>query len=119
MKQVGTVSSHVASLLGLQGLTGFPIYLGVTNIQHMKTSHPQDYAKYGSELENILAEPDYVAENPKDGSLEYVKEYCVDNEYVKVAVRVSGGGKLYARSLYVLSRNRVMNFIAKGTLKKT
>ena len=47
-----------------------------------------------------------------------MKEFKIDDEFVKVAVRLSGGGALYARSLYILKPNRVKNFIAKGTLKK-
>ena len=85
----------------------------------MQSSHPADYAKYGAKITDILSSPDYARVNPKDGSIEYVKEYQVDGEFVKVAVRVSGGGNLYARSLYVLNKNRVQDFITKGTLKKT
>lgn len=84
----------------------------------MKTSHPDDYAKYKEELPNILNHPDYVGINPKDNSIEYVKEFLVDNEYVKVAVRISTKGQYYARSLYVLNNRRTENFIKKGTLKK-
>lgn len=84
----------------------------------MQSSHPADFAKYGAELTNILSNPDYVGQNPSDGSIEYVKEYLVDNEYVKVAVRLSKSDRYYARSLYVLNNNRVRNYIAKGTLKK-
>lgn len=85
----------------------------------MQQSHPNDYAKYGADIQAILASPDYVGQNPNDGSIEYVKEYKVDNDFVKVAVRLSGGDRYYARSLYVLNNNRVKNYIAKGTLKKT
>ena len=84
----------------------------------MKSSHPSDYAKYGSELSSILAAPDYVGQNPSDGSIEFVKEFLSDGEYVKVAVRLSQSDRYYARSLYVLNNNRVINFIKKGTLKK-
>lgn len=84
----------------------------------MKTSHPEDFAKYGTELINILSYPDYVGTNPKDGSIEYVKEFLVDGEYVKVAVRLSRNGLYFARSLYVLNPRRVQNYIAKGTLKR-
>ena len=68
---------------------------------------------------NILATPDYVGQNPTDGSIEYVKEFLLAGEYVKVAVRLSQSDRYYARSLYVLNNNRVRNYIAKGTLKKT
>jgi hypothetical protein len=85
----------------------------------MQTSHPVDFAKYGADIAEILAHPDYVGQNPTDGSIEYVKEYLVNGEYVKVAVRLSRSDRFYARSLYVLNRNRVKNYIEKGTLKKT
>lgn len=83
----------------------------------MKSKHSADYAKYGEKIPDIISSPDYARVNPKDGSVEYVKEFEIDNEFVKVAVRVSGNGVYYARSLYVLNRKRVQNFIEKGTLK--
>lgn len=97
---------------------GTPIYIADSNIEHMKTSHPNDFEKYGDELKNIISNPDYVGKNVKDDSIEFTKEYCIDGEYVKVAVRVSTHSIYYARSMYVLNPKRVKNFIAKGTLKK-
>ena len=67
---------------------------------------------------DIIADPDYIGVNSKDNSIEYVKGISIDQEFVKVSVRVSTQVKFFARSLYVLNRNRVNNFIAKGTLKK-
>lgn len=117
-REVGRLSARVIALLGLQFDEAQPIYLGNSNISHMKSRHAADYAKYGQYIPDILSSPDYVGENPSDGSIEYVKEFRVDNDFVKVAVRLSGGGALYARSLYVLNPKRVANFISKGTLKK-
>lgn len=117
-KRIGFFSSNVIRTLGLNIPAGTPIYIADSNIEHMKTSHPEDYEKYGSELQNIIARPDYVGRNVKDGSIEFTKEYLVDGEYVKVAVRVSAQNTYYARSMYVLNPNRVKNFLEKGTLKK-
>ena len=69
-------------------------------------------------LSNIIANPDYVGKNAKDDSIEFTKEYYINGEYVKVAVRISTHNIYYARSMYVLNPKRVKNFIAKGTLKK-
>ena len=116
--KVGIVSENIKNLLGLPSTEDDNIYMGATNIAHMESSHPSDYIKYKDQIQNILAYPDYVGQNPNDNSIEYVKNFIIDNEYVKVAVRLSSGKKYYARSLYVLNRRRVENFIKKGTLKK-
>ena len=114
--RVGTLCSEVLNTLGLTGEEA-PIYLGESNISHMTNKHPDDFNRYGKYIKSILKAPDYVGINPKDNSIEYVKEFCINNEYVKVAVRVSGNGIYYARSLYVLNSERVKNFITKGSLK--
>lgn len=116
-KQIGSFSPKIIETLGLDIPAGTPIYIADSNIEHMKTSHPEDFEKYGKELQNIIANPDYVGKNIKDDSIEFTKEYYVNGEYVKVAVRVSTSNIYYARSMYVLNSNRVKNFIAKGTLK--
>lgn len=114
---IGRIAVEVIEALGLAIEAGEPIYIGESNIAHMQTRHCDDYAKYGGDISEIVKRPDYVGMNPNDGSIEYVKEYIVEGEYVKVAVRVAQSGRYYARSLYVLNPARVNNFIRKGTLK--
>ena len=117
-KQVGVLCQHVIDLLGLTMKEGQSILLGESNIAHMVSNHPADYALYGEYIPLILSAPDYVALNAKDSSIEYVKEVQVNSIYVKVAVRVSARGQLFARSIYRLNTNRVLNFIEKVTLKR-
>ena len=117
-KQGGKLSQRVIELLGLTLSEGRSILLGESNIAHMVSRHPEDYALYGEYIPLILSMPDYVALNTKDESIEYVKEVQMDDIYVKVAVRVSARGQLFARSVYRLNTNRAKNFIEKGTLKK-
>lgn len=116
--KIGNFSARIIETLELDIPVGTPIYIADSNIEHMKSSHPNDFKKYGAQLTNIIATPDYVGKNAKDDSIEFTKEFCVNGEYVKVAVRVSTRNVYYARSMYVLNPNRVKNFIAKGTLKK-
>ena len=117
-KQVGKLSQRVIEVLGLTLSEGRSILLGESNIAHMVSRHPEDYALYGEYIPLISSMPDYVALNTKDESIEYVKEVQMDDVYVKVAVRVSARGQLFARSVYRLNTNRAKNFIEKGTLKK-
>ena len=105
-KQVGKLSQRVIELLGLTLSEGRSILLGESNIAHMVSRHPEDYALYGEYIPLILSMPDYVALNTKDESIEYVKEVQMDDVYVKVAVRVSARGQLFARSVYRLNTNR-------------
>lgn len=116
---IGNIAENIIDLLNIEKPTDCNIYIGESNYSHMKNKHPQDYEKYGSKIPLILSSPDYVGINHKDNSLEYVKEFRIDNEFVKVAIRISGSSqRYYARSLYVLNPSRVNNFIEKGTLKK-
>lgn len=117
-KWIGCFSPAVIEALGLNIPSGTPIYIADTNIEHMKASHPEDFEKYGGNIPEIIAHPDYVGLNAKDDSIEFTKEYVIDGNFVKVAVRVSTRNVYYARSMYVLNPNRVKNFIQKGTLRK-
>lgn len=113
---VGTLSSDVINALELTEKEGMPIFLGKTNVIHMKNKHPAEFEKYFDKISEIIDKPDYVGKNLKDNSLEYVKEYKIDDEFVKVAVRVSSNNIFYARSLYILNKNKVNNYIDKGRL---
>ena len=115
-KCIGVISESVCSILKIPFPQNSNIYLGESNINHMITSHPDDYSKYGNHIQDILSHPDYVGMNKKDYSIEYVKLFIEDNDFVKVAVRVSTSGKYYARTLYTLNNNRVQNFINNKTL---
>lgn len=117
-KKIGEFTENVTKLLGLNIPVGTPVYIADSNIEHMKSSHPDAFSKYGAHLASIIAAPDYVGKNKKDNSIEFIKEYNVNRDFVKVAVRISLQNTYYARSMYILNPSRVRNFISKGTLKK-
>ena len=117
MTKVGEISRRVIDLLGLNIKAGTPIYISDSNIEHIINAHPHDFEDYGMDLENIIKHPDYVGLNPNDNSVEYVKLFKVQNKkYIKVAVRVSAGGRYFARSLYSRGISRMERFIEKGYL---
>ena len=117
MQIVGELTESVRQMLHIENPADTKIYLGQSNIAHIKQRHPEAYRKYGKYIPTIVQSPDYVGINKKDSSIEYVKTFSDSaGEYVKVAVRVSRGGKLFARSLYVLNTNRVNNYVEKNLL---
>lgn len=109
-KQIGKVTKKTSELLGLDYQDEKPIFIGEANIAHMKEEHPEDYKKYGSKISEIIVNPTYLARNEKKKSIEYIKEYKVDNEYVLVAVRVSNNDVHFARTMYVMADEKVERY---------
>ena len=118
MKKVGYISNKVVQILNLKLEQDTPIFIGDTNIQHIKNKHIEDFLKYENQIPYILKKPDYIGLNPKDKSLEYIKEFVVDGEFVKVAVRVANSGNWFVRTLYVINNKKVKNYINSGRLYK-
>ena len=113
-RQVGIITEEVVSLLGLSIEPGTPILLGESNYKHMQESHPEAFADYFEELENILAHPDFVNLNPKDGSVKYIKHIF---ENVAVGVRVSASGTAFARTIFIVETWKLRQYEAGGYLK--
>jgi hypothetical protein len=113
--EVGEISLEVINLLGLPLSESTPIYVGVTNIAHMAKEHSYEFNRFYDKLSFIISMADYVRLKEDDGSIEYIKSF---GNYIKLAVRVAGDGKYYARSLYFIETNRVENLVKKGELKK-
>lgn len=118
MRKVGYFSKEIVDLLNLDIEYDTPILIGKSNIDHIKNRHPYEYDKYFDSIEDILSSPDYVGRNPKDNSVAYVKEYQLDSEFIRVAVRVTPDKKCYAKTLHLLSTCNAERYIQKGTLIK-
>ena len=117
-KQVGIINQNIIDVLELTEVNdNTPIFISQGNLKHIQNKHTEAYNKYKDFISAIIDSPDYVGKNDKNKSIEYVKEITIDNnEFVKVAVRISNKGVYFVRSLYVLNDNRVKNFIEKNTL---
>ena len=116
-QKIGSFSRKVIELLQLDMIEGTPIYIGSSNIEHIKNRHPYEYDKYFSCISDILSAPDYVGRNPSDESISFVKYYQMGEEYVRVAVRVTTKGTAFAKTLHLLSTANAEKYIEKGTLK--
>lgn len=114
-RRVGVVEQRVIDVFGLSFAAGTPIFLGQSNEEHMRSEHPDDYAKYFGKLDEILAFPDFLAKHPKNDSIEYIKVF--EPDHVLVAVRVSNSGALYARTLFVMNAEKVKMYQSQGYMK--
>lgn len=116
---VGKLTKKVIDTFDLDFEKDKPIFCGESNRLHMMDEHPEDYKLYGDKLEEIINDPDFIAKHPtkKNSSIEYIKIFKGENdEYVLVAVRASGGGNLFARTLFVMNPSKVERYNTKGAL---
>lgn len=113
-RKIGVITEDIIVALKLSINPGTPILVGQSNINHMKSSHPEDYRIYGTYLVDIVNNPTYVAKNPNSGSIEFIKEFSFKNDHVLVAVRATASGVYFARSLYVMNKEKVRKYQKKG-----
>jgi len=84
----------------------------------MQRDHPDEYDRYFVLLPKIISTPDFVGENRKDGSIEYIKTFHTSGgQYLKLAVRISGDGLLFACSLYEILKRTVKKQSRKRYIK--
>ena len=118
MEIIGYISQAVIELLDLPLKPDIPVFIGESNIEHIKNRHPYEYDKYYKDIGTIINFPDYVGLNPKDGSILFVKLYKINDDYIRVAVKITSSGKSFAKTLHSLSTCNAERYIEKGTLKK-
>lgn len=118
MKKVGEFTKKIINQLQLNIPAGTPILIGDSNVDHIKSRHPYEYGQYYNRLSDIISNPDYIGLSPKDNSVQFVKEFCINSEYIRVAVKVTSKGKSFVKTMHLLSTYNAERYIQKGTLKK-
>ena len=101
---IGVISQNVIKTLNLELEKDTPIFIGESNIEHMKNRHPEDYSKYGKDIEKIIKNPTYLARDERKNSIVYIREYIVDNEMILVVVKATGNNKYFVRTMYTMSK---------------
>lgn len=110
-RQIGKITQKVIKILQLNYDEEQPIFIGDANIKHMQEQHPEDYNKYGMKIKEIIKNPTYLARNEKKKSIEFIKQYKNEkNEYVLIAVRVSTNNIHFARTMYIMSDEKVKKY---------
>lgn len=101
---VGTLPQMIIDKYELKcDSTDVQIYPGA--IKHIKKRHPGIYEKYSSNLKDIIENPDYVGQNPKEpNSVELIK---IINNYILVAIKLDPSGYLFLFSMYDMNNGPV------------
>ncbi len=118
MEIIGYISQSVINTLGLNIPPDTPVFIGESNITHIKNRHRYEFDKYYGDISIIINSPDFVGVNPKDNSILFVKLYQLNGEYIRVAVKITSGGKCFAKTLHSLSTCNAERYLEKGTLKR-
>lgn len=114
---IGTLNKGIIDKFNISGLSEEQhILCGKDNKEHMKQEHPDDFDKYFNRIEEIINEPTYIAKHPRKDSIEYIKEIEEGGDKVLVAVRASGRGVLFARTLFVMEPEKVEKYRNKNAL---
>ncbi|MDM5292021.1 PBECR2 nuclease fold domain-containing protein [Peribacillus simplex] len=118
-EKIGEVNDIVINILNLSIDPNAPIFLGETNLKHMRDSHPEDFQKYGHKIAEILETPDFIAKHPRKDSIEYIKVFYDEEkeDHVLVAVRATVRGIQFAKTLFVMADEKVEKYKEKGALK--
>jgi hypothetical protein len=117
---VGSLSSDVVNLLGLNSTVNTPILFSDDKIKYtLKHSHEFDsYEQYKACVEaipDIISNPDYIAKHPNGESIEYIKTL---DKLVLVAIRIKQSGNLWVKSFYPITQAKLQLYIDDGTVKK-
>ena len=115
-RRVGVFEKKIIDMLQLKMEENTPIYIGDVNETHIKKRHPYEYDKYFDCIADIIAEPNYIGINPKDNSIEYVKLFQINKEYIRVGIKVSSNGFFFVRTLHLLSSCNAEKYINNGSL---
>lgn len=108
---VGKITNKVINILKLPYDKEEPVFIGESNMMHIKDKHPDDFKKYGSYIQKIIKEPTYLARNEKKKSIEFIKVFKENNDYVLVAIRVSNNKNIhFARTMYIMSKEKVRKY---------
>ena len=121
IEKVGELSEVVVRLLSLSFPAGTFVYLGRSNIEHMRCTHPRDFSFFSRYISELISAPSLIGLNLKDNSIEFIKRFPGLKDYrnfVKLAVRASNDGLLFARSLYEVEGKTIQNRLKAGTMKR-
>lgn len=58
-------------------------------IQHIKDRHPNDYERYHAYITEMISNPDYIVEANKTNTAVLLKEIELDNEKLKLILRLA------------------------------
>ena len=111
---VGKLKTEIIEMLDLP-YENRDIFIGGTNKKHIRKKHRKEFDKYFDKIPEIIERPTYVGVHPSRGGIEFIKKY---DENILVAIQASNRDVLYVRSMYMITEDKINNYLENGTMKK-
>lgn len=119
--KIGELSEEVINLLNLN-CKPQNIYLWGARIDEHCEKHKAEYSSptaYDEAIRNIpqiISTPDYVAINPKNGNVQYIKRLT---DLSLIGIKITGGNKgLIFRTIFPITESKLNSNIKNGIYKE-
>lgn len=97
---VGIVPKCIIKYYGIQ-CNSFEVYMPPGVLKHLKKrGHWQDFLTYHQDLPNMIANPDYAGQNPKEP--DSVELYKILGDHILIAIKFNTSSGLFLGSFYSL-----------------
>ena len=111
---IGKIRKELYSCIS-KDITSDEVIITEERILHIQDRHPDDYERYFSCLETIIADPDYIVQSKRPNTAVILKEMSINQEKFKVILR------LKVETDPIEHKNSILSFwrIGETTWKKT
>ncbi|AQX56681.1 hypothetical protein BC359_20940 (plasmid) [Priestia flexa] len=112
---VGIVPECIVKHYGLQ-CSNYEVHMPPGVLKHLKNrGHWDDFMAYHQDLPDMIANPDYAGQNPKEPNS--VELYKVLGEHILVAIKLNSSG-LFLGSFYTLNNgeNKIQGRLRTGRI---
>ncbi|NRD77813.1 plasmid-related protein [Bacillus sp. BRMEA1] len=85
--------------------SSYEVYMPPGVLKHLKKrGHWNDFLKYHTDIPNMIANPDYAGQNPKEP--DSIELYKVVDDHVLIAIKTNPANGLFLGSFYSLDQGK-------------
>lgn len=97
---IGVIPKDVINYYSIQ-CASYEVYMPPGVLKHLKKrGHWEDFIKYHSHIPDMIANPDYAGQNPKEPNT--IELYKVISDYVLLPIKLNVETGLFLSSFYIL-----------------
>lgn len=113
---VGVIPECIIKYYSLQ-CNSYEVYMPPGVLKHLKKrGHWNDFVTYHQDIPNMIANPDYAGQNPKEP--DSIEIYKVINDYIILPIKLNTDSGLFLSSFYILDNgaDKIIKRIRSGRI---